>query len=423
MSADWNTRWAPAMRKVAQAETEHFDDLLRVAGLNPAQHLRFADWSNVDFSGCNLHGFDFTGARLLGCKFDGALIEGAQFDMAIIDRAARVDAPSSHPVTWDSSLATVDSTLVTADSTFVTADSAHLTGALQPARRTRLSAAKDWAEHLAGWRKSVPPPSDAHLSVGAVFQDAPFAPEMVVIPPGEFLMGSSPREPDPFEYEGPQRRVRISQPIAVGRFAVSFDEWDFAQADKDWRRITGVEAGKGKDEGWGRGNRPMINVNWNDARAYVKWLQVKTGHPYRLLSEAEWEYAARAGTDTPFWWGYSITPEQANYDGSHLYEGGGEEGAYRGQTVPVDLFAPNPFGLYQVHGNIWEWVEDCWNANYVGAPTDGSAWTAGDDSRRVLRGGAWFYDPSYLRAASRGKDISIIRSSYAGFRLSRKLNL
>ena len=128
-------------------------------------------------------------------------------------------------------------------------------------------------------------------------------------------------------------------------------------------------------EGWGRGKRPVINVNWDDAKAYVAWLSRKTGKTYRLLSEAEREYVTRAGTTTPFWWGSSISTSQANYDGNYTY-GSGSKGEYRQKTMPVDSFQPNPWGLYQVHGNVWEWTEDCWNDSYNGAPTDGSAWTA-----------------------------------------------
>ena len=138
----------------------------------------------------------------------------------------------------------------------------------------------------------------------------------------------------------------------------------------------------------------MINVNWNDAKSYVTWLSRKTGTAYRLLSEAEREYATRAGTTTPFWWGSSISTNQANYYGD------GKEGQYRGKTVPVDSFQANPWGLYQVHGNVSEWTEDCYHDNYNGAPADGSASAAGDcESGHVVRGGSWFSNPGYLRAA------------------------
>src|SRR5262249_7987984 len=146
--------------------------------------------------------------------------------------------------------------------------------------------------------------------------------------------------------------------------------------------------------------RPVINVSWDDTQQYVKWLSGKTGKTYRLLTGAEWEYVARAGTTTPFWWGSSISPSQANYAGDYTYAGG-PKGEYRGKTVAVDSFAPNPWGLYNVHGNVWEWVQDCWNDSYDGAPTDGSVWATGDCGRRVVRGGSWYGSPWALRAAIR----------------------
>ena len=213
------------------------------------------------------------------------------------------------------------------------------------------------------------------------FKDAEFAPEMVVVPAGSFLMGSPPDEPERSDDEGPQHKVTIAKPFAIGRFALTFAEWDAVQQDTDWQGITGRAARQPKDYGPGRGDRPVVDVDWGDAKAYVKWLSRKVGKDYRLPSEAEWEYACRAGTTTPFWWGSSITPEQANYDGNYTYAGGGKKGEYRQKTLPVKSFQPNPWGLYQVHGNVWEWVEDCWEDSYNGAPDDGSVWTAGDSSK------------------------------------------
>jgi formylglycine-generating enzyme required for sulfatase activity len=265
-----------------------------------------------------------------------------------------------------------------------------------------------------------------------VFRECDNCPEMVVVPAGSFMMGSTSSEiaapTNEFPYpslfrpegpqlklEGPQRRVTIARPFAVGRFAVTFDEWDACIADGD---CNGYQP---KDEGWGRGKRPVINVNWDDAKTYAAWLSRKTGRTYRLLSEAEREYAARAGTTTAFWWGPSISTSQANYDSNYTFAGRAE---FRGKTVPVDSFAPNPWGLYNVHGNVLEWVEDCWHDSYRGAPSDGFAWTSAcsDASRRVVRGGAWFYDSRYLRAASRDWDSTGYRSGVLGFRLARTLN-
>ncbi len=372
MSAEWNERWAPAARKVAQAKSENFVELLRIGGLDPAQHLRFADWADLELAGCDLRGFDFTGARLAGCDFRHALIDGARFDQALIDGA-------------------------------------------------NLREAADWAAHVKSWHRPAQSVSDDHLPVGAVFQDAPFGPEMVVVPPGRFAMGSPEDEPERDDNEGPQHEVTIAYRLAVGRYAITFDEWDFAQADKDWQRITGIEARKPDDEGWGRGDCPVINVSWEDAQAYVRWLRTKTGKDYRLLSEAEWEYVCRGGTETPFWWGSSITPEQANYDGDVVYEGGGKKGEDREKTLPVRSFEPNPWGLYQVHGNVDEWCEDSWHGNYDGAPDDGRAWTDDRELSRVLRGGAWSIDPWGLRSACRDWYSADVRSLVVGFRVARTL--
>jgi formylglycine-generating enzyme required for sulfatase activity len=208
--------------------------------------------------------------------------------------------------------------------------------------------------------------------------------------------------------------VTIGRPFAVGKFSVTFDEWDACVADG------GCNGYEPSDQGWGRGRRPVINVSWNDATAYAAWLSRRTAKTYRLLSEAEREYAARAGTTTPFWWGGSISTQQANYDGTSTY-GNGTKGEYRARTVPVDYFSfePNPWGLYQVHGNVWEWTQDCYS--YAGAPSDGSAWTTLNCSSRVLRGDAWLNSPWNLRAASRGRDSPDVRSSNFGFRLGRTL--
>ena len=173
------------------------------------------------------------------------------------------------------------------------------------------------------------------------------------------------------------------------------------------------------DEGWGRARRPVLNVSWGDAKAYVGWLTAHTGERYRLLSEAEWEYAARA--TGPFHFGETISTDDANYDGNHVY-GAGRRGVYRVQTLPVGAFPANGFGLHDAHGNVWEWVEDCWHDSYEGAPTDGSAWIEGGDcSQRVVRGGSWFDIPSLLRSALRSKVDAGGRYAYFGFRVARSL--
>ncbi len=201
---------------------------------------------------------------------------------------------------------------------------------------------------------------------GAVFQntlkDGGEGPKMVVIPAGKFIMGSLPSEPKRSNDEGPQHEARIERPFAIGVYAVTFEEYDrFAEA-------TGKE--KPGDAGWGRSRRPVIHVSWHDAVAYAQWLSEQTGATYRLPSEAEWEYAARAGTVTPFHLGERITTDQANFDGRYTYNGSAK-GQYREKTVAVGSFPANAFGLHDVHGNVWEWVQDCWHDDYKGAPDPG----------------------------------------------------
>ena len=260
-------------------------------------------------------------------------------------------------------------------------------------------------------------PSVGALKPGDTFKDCDDCPEMVVVPSGSFTRGSPASEKDRFITEGPQRRVTFARQFAAGRFAVTFDEWDACVGDG------GCNGHRPSDSGWGRGKRPVINVSWDDAKAYVAWLSRKTGRSYRLLSEAEREYVTRAGTTTPFWWGSSMSTSQANYDGNSAYDG--PKGEYRKQTVPVDSFQPNPFGLHQVHGNVGEWTEDCWNSSYNGAPSDGSAWTSGACSRRVVRNGSWYSSPWTLRSANRDSADSEFaatnRINTIGFRVARTL--
>ncbi|MGF1547360.1 MAG: SUMF1/EgtB/PvdO family nonheme iron enzyme [Thiotrichales bacterium] len=233
-------------------------------------------------------------------------------------------------------------------------------------------------------------------------------PLMVVIPSGRFLMGSPASEPKRVENEGPQHTVTFARPFAMGVHAITFDDYDrFASATK--RDLPG-------DRKWGRGTRPAINVSWNDAQDYCAWLKEQTGRPYRLPSEAEWEYACRAGTTTPFHFGERLTTGQANFDGNHTYNGSAK-GEYRGKTLPVGSFTANAFGLYDMHGNVWEWCQDRWHDNYDGAPTNGTAWESGDKVARVLRGGSWFNYPTGCRAASRGSFDPGARSYLIGFRL------
>jgi formylglycine-generating enzyme required for sulfatase activity len=264
----------------------------------------------------------------------------------------------------------------------------------------------------------VAPIEDNCLKAGAGksqwFKDCVMCPEMVVVPAGNFMMGSPASEPARTILED-QVRVSIAAPFAVGRVAVTFDEWDACAADGGCNRY------KPGNTGSGRGKNPVINVSWDDAKAYVEWLSRKTGKIYRLLSEAEREYVTRAGTTTPFWWGSSITPKQANYDGNYTY-GGGPKGESRLHTVRVDSFEPNPWGPYNIHGNVWEWVEDCWNDSNRGQPGDGQVRMTGECNKRVLRGGSWNSSPQYLRSTYRGAYPIGTRITSFGFRVARTLN-
>lgn len=251
-------------------------------------------------------------------------------------------------------------------------------------------------------------------SPGTLFRDCPDCPEMVVVPAGSFTMGSPAGEASRDADEGPQHEVRIERPFALGRFEVTFAEWDACVA------AGGCAGHVPDDQGWGRDTRPVVDVSWDDAQAYLRWLGEKTGQEYRLPSEAEWEYAARAGTATTFSTGATITTDQANFNGNRTY-GGSRKGVFREQTLPVGSFAANPFGLHDMHGNVYEWVEDCSNAGYDGAPADGNAWTEGDCSRRVFRGGSWGDRPAAVRSAVRETGNADLRMAIIGLRVARTL--
>jgi formylglycine-generating enzyme required for sulfatase activity len=260
----------------------------------------------------------------------------------------------------------------------------------------------------------LPAERERALKPKDTFKECDDCPEMVLVPAGAFTMGSPAGEAERFTNEGPQHRVSFARPFAAAKYAVTFDEWEACLRDG------GCNGYRPDDEGWGRGNRPAINLNFDDAKAYVAWLLKKTGKGYRLLSEAEHEYVTRAGTATPFWWGRSISTDQANYNGTTTY-GGGPKGPFRKKTEPVDSFAPNPWGLYQVHGNVYTWTEDCWNDSYRGAPANGAAWLSGDCSKRILRGGAYNYFARILRAAFRGPVEAHERNSHFGIRVARTM--
>lgn len=277
-----------------------------------------------------------------------------------------------------------------------------------------IPALPDTAEQIAAADAlTVPPEWTIEHGVGTRFRDCRQCPELVVVPAGSFVIGSPAEEVDRMRSEGPRRTVTLSYPLAVGIHEVTFEEWDACVNDGGCTRY------RPDDMRWGRLRRPVINVSWHDATAYLEWLSRKTGHRYRLLSESEWEYVARAGTGTPFHTGDTISTDQANYDGDYVY-GPGVRGVRREQTMLVGSFRPNAFGVHDAHGNVWEWVEDCWNPSYLGGPADGNAWSSGDCSSRVLRGGSWVDPPRFLRSAGRRRSSTANRDVNIGFRVTRK---
>jgi len=270
-----------------------------------------------------------------------------------------------------------------------------------------------WLQEQYTWRMVMAPKvltpaeeKDVAAHPGQTFREcANGCPEMVVIPAGEFQMGSP--ETEKLRSDGEtQHKVTISKPFAAGKFAVTFAEWDMCTA--------AGACPKASDGSWGRDNRPAINVSWEDAQLYVAWLKRVSGKDYRLLTEAEWEYAARAGTTTAYPWGDEIGEGNANCRGC------GSQWDLKG-TAPVGSFKPNAFGLYDVHGNVWQWVEDCDHVSYDGAPGAGKAWTAGDCHMRVARGGSWNNSPELARSAYRLRLAADFRLFSIGFRVGRML--
>jgi formylglycine-generating enzyme required for sulfatase activity len=257
----------------------------------------------------------------------------------------------------------------------------------------RLAAAR--ASSARDTRMSKAPPR-----FGVTFRDCADCPELVWLPQGEFVIGDAA--------SGPRPLVSIDYMLAVGRFEVTFAEWDACMAAGGCRRRPG-------DAGWGRGWQPVINVSWADAQQYVAWLSRRTGKRYRLLTEAEWEYAARAGTDARYWWGNEPGRGDANCaDCGSKWDGR--------QAAPVGRFAPNPFGLYDMHGNVSEWVEDCYHEDFRDAPSDGRAWTRDCSvakDTRIVRGGAWHASAKSMRSTSRTSAAADYSDNRIGFRIAR----
>lgn len=247
---------------------------------------------------------------------------------------------------------------------------------------------------------------DAAEAAGSEFTECAVAcPIMVVVPAGKFSMGSPEEEADRTEGEGPQHEVVIAKPFAVSKYEITFDQWDACVAAAACPRAA---------DAWGRGKMPVINVSWDDAKLYVAWLSLLTGKAYRLLTEAEWEYAARSGSNTRYSWGDEPGTGNANCNGCG--------GAWTLQTAPTGSFRPNAFGVYDMEGNVWEWVEDIWHDSYEGAPADGSAWLEdGDATYRVIRGGSWHNETELVRSAIRFKRHRKVQFDTLGFRVARTM--
>ena len=235
--------------------------------------------------------------------------------------------------------------------------------------------------------------------------------EMMAIPGGSFVMGSPNTEAQRDNSEGPQHTVNVPA-FLMGKYQVT---------QAQWRAVAGLPKVKidlkANPSNFKGDDLPVEEVSWDDATEFCARLSQFTGRNYRLPSEAEWEYACRAGTTTPFYFGDTVTPDLVNYDGNYLY-GAAPKGIYREKTTAVGSFPPNIFGLYDMHGNVLEWCQDVWHDNYNGAPTDGSAWEASESDGRLLRGGSWYYNPWYCRAALRGWDPSSFRDEFVGFRVA-----
>ena len=286
-----------------------------------------------------------------------------------------------------------------------------------------------------------PPVAWTASETPAELWDGPDLPDMIVVPAGEFTMGSADAEPNHQNSEGPRHRVQIGNAFAVGKYLVTVGE--FARFVTDTHYEAGDQCltmeGGGLDSRTGRDwrhvgfdqtdNHPAVCISYGDAEAYVAWLSKTTGHAYRLLSEAEAEYVNRAGSTTAYWWGDDPAAACAYANGADLDAKArlprlsANTACHDGYvfTSPVGRFKPNPFGLYDTTGDAWSWTADCANDTYAGAPTDGSANTAGDCGQHVLRGGSKLNDPSYLRAARRIWHLNGVRSFNHGFRVARSL--
>ncbi len=266
---------------------------------------------------------------------------------------------------------------------------------------------------IAGLAWSATGSSDAETaSFGRYLRDCVDCPDLAELDAGSFLMGAAAGDPAAKGFEGPQKPVRLTRKIAMAVRETTFEDWGRCVADGACKPVA--------DAGWGRGKRPVINVGQADAGAYAAWLSAKTGQRYRLPTEAEWEYAARAGSSAPFSFGPVVDASRANYNASAV-DPSGAPGRRRGVTEPAGSFAPNAFGLFDMHGNVWEWTADCWRASHDGRAADAAA-VGGACAARVVKGGAWNAPASSLRSAHRDGVIAETRRNDVGFRVVRDVD-
>ncbi len=280
------------------------------------------------------------------------------------------------------------------------------------------------------WKPPLTPAEEKEIAPKDYFWECDGCPKMIVVPAGEFMMGSADSEPGRRADEGPRHKVTIGQPFAVAEGWVSRAEYakfveatghDVGDKCKIWKNSTWTEeSGRSfRNPGFAQDDSdPAVCVNLDDAKTYIAWISKQTGKTYRLPSEAEWEYVLRAGTTTAFWWGATIASNQANYNGNLSYSGGAK-GEFRQRTVSSG-FKPNPWNIYGP-GNAAEWTDDCWSASYQSASADGSARASGNCAVHVVRGGSWASDPASLRSAARTSIENLTRTNDVGFRVARTL--
>ncbi len=251
----------------------------------------------------------------------------------------------------------------------------------------------------------TPPPVSRPTASAAApgSKDCEDCPELVLLQPGSYVMGDDRGD----RSERPAHQVTISSPFAIGKYEVTLGEWNACVAAGSCRAIANTAGLSDKS--------PAKDLSWNDAQQYVRWLSKVTGHNYRLPSEAEWEYAARGGTSSRYWWGDSMQSGKANCKGC-----GGDWS--NEEPAEVDAFPANPYGLYGTSGGVWEWVADCWHKSYAGAPRDGSAWSQSDCRENVIRGGSWRNDKTYAHSASRFTYDTGVRYILNGFRVAKSLD-